>query len=368
MLKNRLIRAATSETMATDDGDATDELVRLYSDLARGGVGLIITGHIYVEPRGQYEPRQLGLDHDERIGPLARVTDAVHRYGGKIFAELSHAGSQSLMPEIVPLAPSVVPNAIFARPPVEMSDTEIEKVIADFATAAARAKRAGFDGIHLHSGNGYLLSQFNSPYANRRDDHWGGDPQRRARFVLEVYRAVRRATGADFPITARLGVADDGRRRPHTGGRARHRPATRRRRSRRSRSHLWRDDFLSREHPALCRRRTAGERSPTACCIEAFSRPVAEAYYRPFARAAKAAVDIPVILVGGLRSTQTMDDVVRSGDADFLAVARPFVREPDLVNKIARAAAARSLACRATFAFCTRASIHYAAGGRQRRC
>jgi len=97
LIKNRLIRAATSETMATDQGEATDDLVRLYSDLALGGAGLIITGHIYVEPRGKYEPRQLGLDHDSRIAPLARVTEAVHRYDGLIFAELSHAGSQSLI-------------------------------------------------------------------------------------------------------------------------------------------------------------------------------------------------------------------------------------------------------------------------------
>src|SRR4029077_20051258 len=118
----------------------------------------IITGHIYVEQRGQYEPRQLGLDHDGRIAPLARVTEAVHRHGGLIFAELSHAGSQSLIPDIVPLAPSIVPNAIFARQPAEMSDADAEQVIIDFAAGAARAKRAGFDGIHLHSGNGYLLS------------------------------------------------------------------------------------------------------------------------------------------------------------------------------------------------------------------
>lgn len=166
VLKNRLIRAATSETMATGEGEATDDLVRLYSDLARGGAGLIITGHIYVEPRGQYEPRQLGLDQDSRIGPLRRVPEAVHRHGGVIFAELSHAGSQSLIPEIVPLAPSIVPNAIFARPPAEMSDADIERIVADFAAAAERARRAGFDGIHLHSGNGYLLSQFNSPFTN----------------------------------------------------------------------------------------------------------------------------------------------------------------------------------------------------------
>lgn len=334
VLKNRLVRAATSETMATDGGDATDDLVRLYSDLARGGAGLIISGHIYVEPRGQYEPRQLGLDHDDRIAPLARVTQAVHRHGGRIFAELSHAGSQSLIPEIVPLAPSIVPNAIFARPPVAMSDAEVEKIVADFAAAAARAQHAGFDGIHLHAGNGYLLSQFNSPYANRRSDRWGGDPERRSLFIREVYRAVRRAAGADFPITARLGVADvvaGGLTLPDGLAIARQ---------------LAADglDALEVTYGVMTSYRQnirpyAGTGRWRALADgmlhRSFSRPVPEAYYRPLASAAKAAVDIPVILVGGLRSTQMMDDIVRSRDADFLAMARPFVREPDLVNKIA---------------------------------
>ena len=335
LIKNRLIRAATSETMATASGGATDELVRLYSDLARGGAGLIMTGHIYVEARGQYEPRQLGLDQDDRIAPLAPVTAEVHRHGSRIFAELSHAGSQSLIPEIVPLAPSIVPNAIFARPPVEMTGADIEDVIASFAAAALRAQRAGFDGIHLHSGNGYLLSQFNSPFANRRDDSWGGDAGRRARFIVEVFRAVRRATGADFPITARLGLAD-----AVAGG-------------------LELSDGLSiarqlavegvaalevtygvmtsyreniRPYAGVGRLRAIAD----GMLHRSFAQPVPEAYYRPFARAAKAVVDIPVILVGGVRSTEVMEDVIASGDADFLALARPFVREPDLVNKIAR--------------------------------
>jgi 2,4-dienoyl-CoA reductase-like NADH-dependent reductase (Old Yellow Enzyme family) len=334
VLKNRLIRAATSETMATDDGGATDELVDLYSTLARGGAGLIITGHIYVEPRGQYEPRQVGLDRDERVGPLARVTDAVHRLGGKIFAELSHAGSQSLMPEIRPLAPSIVPNAIFARPPVEMSDAEIEASIAAFGTAAARAKRAGFDGIHLHSGNGYLLSQFNSPFANRRTDRWGGDAGRRSKFMIEVYTAVRRAVGPDYPVTARLGIADavDGGLALTDGlGIA-------------ARLAALGLDALEVTYGVMTSYREnirpyAGTGRWRAIADgmlhRSFSEPVPEAYYRPFARAAKGAVDIPLILVGGLRSTQMMDEVIRSGDADFLAMARPFVREPDLVNKIA---------------------------------
>ena len=316
VVKNRLIRAATSETMATASGEATDDLVRLYSDLARGGAGLIITGHIYVEPRGQYEPRQLGLDRDDRIAPLARVTDAVHRHGGRIFAELSHAGSQSLIPEIVPLAPSIVPNAIFARPPVEMTDADIGDVIASFAAAAARAQRAGFDGVHLHSGNGYLLSQFNSPFANRRDDRWGGDPQRRARFILEVYRAVRRATGADFPVTARLGLADavaDGLAISDGLSIARQLAAE-------GLAALevtygvmtsYRENI--RPYAGVNRLRAIAD----GMLHRSFSRPVREAYYRPFARAAKAAVDIPVILVGGIRSTDLMDDVISLGRCRF---------------------------------------------------
>jgi len=335
VIKNRVIRAATSETMATANGEATDELVRLYSDLARGGAGLIMTGHIYVETRGQYEPRQLGLDRDEKIAPLTRVADAVHRHGGYIFAELSHAGSQSLIADFVPLAPSIGANAIFARPPVEMTEADIYDVIAHFAGAAERAQRAGFDGVHLHSGNGYLLSQFNSPFANRRNDRWGGDAERRARFIIEVYRAVRRATGTDFPITVRLGLADavaDGLALSEGLAIARQLAAE-------GVAALevtygvmtsYRENI--RPYAGVSRwRAIAG-----GMLHRGFSRPVAEAYYRPFARAAKAAVDIPVILVGGVRSTEIMDDVISSGDADFLALARPFVREPDLVNKIAK--------------------------------
>jgi 2,4-dienoyl-CoA reductase-like NADH-dependent reductase (Old Yellow Enzyme family) len=333
-LKNRLIRAATSETMATDDGDATGQLVALYSDLARGGAGLIITGHIYVEPAGQYEPRQLGLDHDRRIGPLSRVTTAVHQQGGYIFAELNHAGSQSLIPDVAPVAPSLVPNAIFARPPLELTGVAVEQLVAHFAAAAARAKRAGFDGIHLHSGNGYLLSQFNSPYANRRDDRWGGDAQRRSQFIVEVFRAVRSAVGAGFPITARLGLADvvDGGLSLADGVAIAHRLAAEGLDGLEVTYGVMTDYRQNiRPYAGATRARAIAD----GLLHRAFSRPVAEAYYRPFARAAKAAVDIPVILVGGVRSTEMMDDIVRSGDADFLALARPFVREPDLVNKIA---------------------------------
>ncbi len=332
-LKNRMIRAATSETMATGDGAATDKLVGLYSDLAKGGAGLIITGHIYVDPRGQYGPMQLGLDKDAHVAPLARVTTEVHRHAGVIFAELSHAGSQSLLAEIAPIAPSEIPNAIFARRPAEMTQADIDHVIACFGAAAARAKRAGFDGIHIHSGNGYLLAQFNSPFSNRRTDTWGGDAERRGRFLLEVYRAIRVAVGPDFPVTARIGLADTvgGGLTLEEGLQLAKRLAAEGLDGIEVTYGLMRS-YLENIRPYAGV--TAGRAIADGMVHRAFSTFVPEAYYRPLARALKAAVGIPVILVGGMRSTETMDAVVRSGDADFIAMARPFIREPDLARKI----------------------------------
>ena len=333
-LRNRLIRAPTGESMASAQGEVTDAHLRLYANLARGGAGLIITGHIYVEPRGQYAPYQLGLDHDRQIVGLRRVTEAVHNAGGSIFAELSHSGSQTVMSDHEPIAPSLIPNAIFARAPREMTITDIDDVIAAFGAAATRARAAGFDGIHLHSGNGYLLSQFNSPLANRRTDAWGGDAVRRGRFIHAVYEAVRAAVGNEMPVSARIGVAD-----AIAGG-----LQTEEGVERIQALHAAGLDAVEvtyglmnnyqeniRPYAGLTRRRALAD----GVVNRLLSRPVAEAYYRPFAKAVKARVAIPVILVGGMRSTDVMADVIDSGDADFIAMARPMVREPDLPRQLA---------------------------------
>lgn len=333
-LRNRLVRAATGETMATATGEVTDRHVRLYADLADGGAGLLITGHIAVEARGQYAPFQLCL-HDARfVSGMRRITDAVHRAGGTIFAELSHAGSQSTMPDIEPIAPSVIPNTVFARQPRAMSAADIDQVIDAFGAAAQRAIAAGFDGIHLHSGNGYLLAQFNSPFANQRDDAWGGDAERRGRFLRAVYLRVREVVGARIPLTARIGVAD-----AVPGGLETSESIARI-------AQLHRDGLDAVEvtyglmnsykeniRPYVA---TTGWRALRDALPHRVLLPGAgEAYYRPFAQAVKRSVAIPVILVGGVRTTATMTDVLRSGDADFIALARPLVREPDLPRQLA---------------------------------
>ena len=330
---NRLIRAATSETMATEDGEVTGPLIELYRKLAKGGAGLLITGHTYVDKNGQCSPRQTGIYSDSLVPGLARLVEAVHGQGGKIFCELSHAGSQSVMPNITPMAPSIVENMIFTRRPREMSEADIEGVVNAFTEASRRAAEAGFDGIHVHGGNGYLISQFASPLSNRRSDGWGGDAHRRDRFFLEVYNAIRSAIGADMPITARFGVADS-----VPGG-------------------LQLEEGIDRVKVLAARGLCAVE--PTYGLMTSYLENIRkyvgvkplrafedwvvprlwraaqpEAYYRPFARAIKEKIDIPVILVGGVRSTDTMAGILRSGDADFFAMARPFIREPDFPNAL----------------------------------
>lgn len=335
-LENRLIRAATSESMADEEGAVTDRLIEFYSTLARGGAGLLITGHMFVEKRGRYKPRQSGMDDDTKVEGWRALTSEVHRHGGKVFCELSHAGSQTAVPGNQPVAPSTVPNAIFNIVPEELSSGAVLELVEAFGAAAERARCAGFDGVHIHGGNGYLISQFLSPLTNLREDEWGGSAAARGRFLRELYASVRRAVGPDFPISARLGMADI----PPRG--ATLAESLELLQSLRMQGlnaveptygimNDYRVDSM-RPYVGVTRRRALAD-----WAIERLWEPqTPEAYYRHFAKDIKAiAPELPVILVGGVRTTDTMADVVRSGDADFLAMARPFIREPDLPLKIA---------------------------------
>lgn len=333
-LRNRLVRASTSETMATDDGRATPALAALYRDLAAGGAGLILTGHIYVEPRGQASANQPALTDDRQIEPMREVTTAVHDNGGVIFAEIGHAGSQTMMPEVGPIAPSPTANEMYGLQPVEATAEDIEGVISAFGDAARRAKAAGFDGIHIHGGNGYLISEFSSPLTNRRTDRWGGDAESRDRFFLAVYDAVRDAVGSDLAVTARIGVGDS------IAGGLDEAESVNRVRQLRDRgldaievSYGIMKSYLENIRPYVAVKPAQAARN---LLVQRLTKPEgSEAYYRHFAQMVKEHVDIPVILVGGIRTTETMVDILESGDADFLAMARPFIREPDLANALA---------------------------------
>ncbi|MCY3807562.1 MAG: NADH:flavin oxidoreductase [bacterium] len=332
-IPNRIVRGATSETMASPSGVIYDSFVELYRRLAEGGAGLALTGHMYVDPRGQASANQTGI-HDDRVIPaLRRATEAVHEAGGRIFAQIGHCGSQTMMSAIVPVAPSPVPNAMYTIQPEELSDGEIRSLVEAFGAAARRAAEAGFDGIHIHGGNGYLISEFCSPHANTRDDRWGGDAERRSRFFFEVAEAVRSAVGSDLPVTARLSVEDSvegGLQRDESLARAR--GLAERGIDGFETTYGVMRSYFENIRPYVAVGRAQAWRN---LLVQRARQPAgAEAYYRPFARAVKGASGLPVILVGGVRTTETMTDILASGDADFLAIARPFIREPDLVRKL----------------------------------
>jgi 2,4-dienoyl-CoA reductase-like NADH-dependent reductase (Old Yellow Enzyme family) len=333
-IRNRIVRAGTSETMATDRGEATDELCSLYETLARHQVGLLFTGHLYCSTRGQYARRQTGIYDDSLIAGLRRLTRAVHRHETPIFAQLAHAGSQSRVQGGDPLAPSAVPNALTGREVREAREDEIGQAIAAFAHAAGRAVDAGFDGIHIHAANGYLISEFSSPATNRRTDGWGGSPERRDRFAAEVVRAVRATVGAGVPVTLKLGMVDaieGGLQLEESVRRARALVDAGLDGIEVSCGIMDLATDSARQYVAVDRRRALQD----LLVHRLLSEPAAEAYFVPWATALRADVNTTIIVVGGMRTAGTIEAVLRSGDADFVALARPLIREPDLVSQLA---------------------------------
>lgn len=334
VLHNRLIRAGTSESMAEpESGEMTVPLLSLYERLAAGGIGGIITGHLYVEPRGKYAPGQVGIHHDDMLPGLRRLVETVHAHDARIFAQLAHAGSQSRVRTVAPLAPSPVPNPLTGQEVSASSGEEIEQVVAAFGNAARRAVEAGFDGVHIHGANGYLISEFSSPVTNRRVDSWGGDPQRRGEFPRAVVESVRSSVPPDFPVTMKIGMVDaveDGLDLEETIPRARQLVALGLQAVEVSCGLMSAPTDSANTYVAVGPRRAVQD----LLIHRVVGSPRPEGYFRPWARALKAAADTKVILVGGLRSTAMMRDVLGSGDADFVAMARPLIREPDLPSQV----------------------------------
>lgn len=334
--RNRIVRSGTSESAAGPGGEVTDALVSLHERLARGGVGLIVTGHMFCHERGRYEHRQTGIHRDDLVPGLRRLTEAVHRHGGKIVAQIAHAGSQSIVRAAEPLAPSPVPNVMTGRPVREATAAEIEEAIEAFAAAARRAAEAGFDGVHVHGANGYLISEFRSPLTNRRTDEWGGSRERRDAFPAAVVHAVRKALPDELGLSMKLGFEDlvdepggltgddavEGARAFVSAGLDAIEVS----------SNLMSDYERASIVPyvAVDSRRALQDLLPHRL----FRTPAREAYFLPYARRAREAGPAQIILVGGLRRTSTMEEILTRGDADFVAMARPLIREPDLVRKL----------------------------------
>ncbi|MDP2663023.1 MAG: NADH:flavin oxidoreductase [Dehalococcoidia bacterium] len=314
-IRNRFIRSATQDSSADLNGAVTDDSVKMFDELASGGVGLIVTGHAFVSQNGRAGAQQYGIYCDEMVAGLARLSHVAHKHGAKIAAQITHSGlSSAYLAGRGQMA--LAPSQVEGRPPHRaMAEEEIDGVINDFMAAAARAKEAGFDAVQLHGAHGFLLSQFFSPITNRRQDRWGGTPENRRRLHLEVIHRVRAAVGDDFPILMKFGVMDD-----QEGG------AT------------LEEGIAAIQVMAQAGldaiEISGGIGAGGQSAIRVVNDDVSEdVYYRERAARAKRAANLTLALVGGIRRLETAEDIVTSGDADLISLSRALIREPGLINR-----------------------------------
>lgn len=322
-LKNRITKSALSEQLGSREHNTTPELINLYRRWAAGGLGLIVTGNVMVDRRSIGEPLNVVIEDDRDLDGLKRWAEAAKSDGAPAIVQLNHPGRQAPKPiasRVV--APSAVklniPGAPFVTPKA-LTGPEIEEIIERFATAAEVAVRAGFDGIQLHGAHGYLISQFLSPAVNKRDDEWGGDAERRRKFVIELARATRAAVGPDKIVGAKLNSADFQR-----GGFSEDESL--------DVIHALGEeglDFLeisggTYEKPAM-----VGSQAPKMSASSA----AREAYFLEFAERAKGVTKMPLMLTGGLRSAKAMTDALADG-MDIIGIGRPVCLEPDLPKRL----------------------------------
>jgi 2,4-dienoyl-CoA reductase-like NADH-dependent reductase (Old Yellow Enzyme family) len=335
--------------MAAEDGSVTDQLIDMYTSLAKGGVGLIITGYAHIQENGHCMPLQTGVFSDDNIPGLQKLADAVHEEGGTIALQIAHSGRQTF-PALIggqtPMAPSAIEeDPFFHIEPRAMTTEEISETIDAFGAAAFRCKEAGFDAVQLHGAHGYLIAQFLSPFTNRRTDEWGGNTENRMRFVKEVVKKVRAAVGPDYPVLIKIsveegvdngmtldesciiakGLADEGVDAIEVSG-----------------GIVADTAFVMSRGDVPIDQFTAGLEGDAKAQTEQVLHSIAdsvkmeEAYWSGHAEKIKGVVgDVPVMVVGGMKYPQTMEAIVQEKKADFISLARSLVKEPALPKEMA---------------------------------
>jgi len=347
-IPNRFVNSATYEAMANETGEVSDELVKRYERLAKGGVGLCVSGMMYVHPSGRGYKNQIGIHHDSMIPGLRKLADAVHKEGGKIAFQIAHCGRQTKKSMIgqIPLAPSSRGrDPMYFVKPKEMTEDEIREIIKATADAARRAVEAGADGIQLHAAHGYLFSEFLSPFFNIRTDSWGGSDENRFRFLKETYQEVKKVVPIGYPVFVKLSSNDYTPKEGTTPTLA-------------ARYAGWLAELGIDAVEVSCGTTNYSYMNmsrgdvPTAELVKGLAcweKPLGrlmigklegkfdleEGYNLEAAKMIKPVLgDIPLILVGGMRTVSHMEEVLDSKHADFISMSRPFIREPFLVNKI----------------------------------
>lgn len=316
-VKNRFVVPAMGTNYAGSNGEVTDTLVEYYGARARGGFGLIIQEVTAVDPRGRAIPNQIGIWDDSFIPGLKRITDEVHKYDGKIIAQLHHAGRQTVSETIggeVPVSSSNVPCPFCDVRPHELTIEEIYDLIEKFGDAAVRAHKAGYDGVEIHGAHGYLIAQFVSPHANKRMDEFGGDFQGRLKFPLEIIKNIQRKLGGNFPLVYRMSVEEY-----VSGG-----------------MDISTASAIARELEDAgidAINVSVGTYGSMHWVFAPSDVPVG--FNQEFAARIKDSVNVPVMVVGRMTIPHVANDVIEAGKADLICFGRPSLADPEMPNKIA---------------------------------
>ena len=365
-IKNRFVHSATYECMADSKGEVTDKLIKRYSKLAKGGVGLIIPGYCFVSPNGRAMNFQTGIHNDTMIEGLRKLVDVVHTDGSKITFQLVHSGRQTAKDTIgqTQLAPSKGSmDTIYMARPKKMSEDEIQEVITAFGSAASRAKKAGADGVQVHAAHGYLVNQFLSPFFNKRSDSWGGSDENRFRFIKKVILEIKKNISDNMMLLVKLNTQDF---TPKAGITL----------ELTERYAAWLAELPIDGLEVSCGTLSYSMFNmvrgdvPTEEIITNFpwwrkkigkimltkmegKFDLEEGYNLEAAKLIKPAIgDIPLMVVGGMRKVNHMEEVIENGWADFISMSRPFIREPNIVNKFkdGKADAVSCVSCNKCFA------------------
>lgn len=314
--KNRIVRSATFENAADANGIAGPELKNIYQNLAKGGVGVIITGMFGVDENSRISPNMIKTYADAFLPSFWEITSQVQSYGSKIVAQLSHCGLKATFldnggPALGPSSVQVVKETSVKA----MDQKEIKSVIRNFAESAAKCRLAGFDAVQIHAAHGYLLSQFLSPYFNKRQDEYGGPLANRARLLTEIYDNIRSEVGNDYSVWIKINGQD-----------------------------LIDQGMSCDESIILCQNlskkglnvvEVSGGISVNAATAPV--RPVKntqdEGYFAALALRISQEVVIPVISVGGYRTPTLMEECLNKGQITAISLCRPLICEPDLVKR-----------------------------------
>lgn len=321
-LNNRIIRSALWMNMADKDGHITPQLYKVYEELSKGGVGMIITGYSMVDPNDRPNPGMMGIYNDSFIEEHKKLVNMVHSNDTPISIQLAYGGSQTNHPDFQTatlFAPSAIKNRATGITPKEMTKNDIQHLVKMFTNAAVRAQKAGYDAVELHGAHGYLLSQFLTPYCNRREDEYGGSIENRTRIFVDVIKSIREAVGDDFTIMVKMNhddYMDEGEgltiAEAVEVGKILEKAGA---------------DFLE----ISGANETSGKGiSPARTKI---NKPELQSYFLEPSQQIANAVSIPVILMGGNRNYARLQEILDETNIKYFSMARPLLSEPDLVNK-----------------------------------